>query len=63
VSDDKLEGATRDWAKAQKVHMDERSPTAMAVALEGYKKAKKSQRLDRTLENGESDSTRHGGSE
>ncbi|RSH87299.1 hypothetical protein EHS25_003208 [Saitozyma podzolica] len=51
VSDDKLEGATREWAKAQKVHMDERSPTAMAVALEGYKKAKKSQRLDRTLEN------------
>jgi hypothetical protein len=40
--------------------MDERSPTAMAVALEGYKKAKKSQRLDRTLENGESYPSRHG---
>ncbi len=51
--DESLSQEVREWAKAQKEMMDLRSPTGMAVALEGYKKAKQAQRLDVTLQNGE----------
>jgi 3-hydroxyisobutyryl-CoA hydrolase len=44
----------KSWAEKQKSLMDMRSPTGMAVALEGYRRAKKSQRLDVTLQNGQS---------
>lgn len=42
----------RAWAGEQKKIMDSRSPTGMAVALEGYRQAKQAKRLDITLENG-----------
>jgi len=40
------------WAKEQKEMMDERSPTGMAVALEGYRRAKSDMRLDKALLDG-----------
>ena len=44
----------RAWAGEQKKIMHARSPTGMAVALEGYQQAKQAKRLDVTLENGTS---------
>ncbi|ORY21094.1 ClpP/crotonase-like domain-containing protein [Naematelia encephala] len=49
--DETLSGEVKEWAKVQKEAMDMRSPTGMAVALEAYKAAKKSQRLDLALQN------------
>ncbi|WVQ80756.1 hypothetical protein IAT38_002861 [Cryptococcus sp. DSM 104549] len=46
-----LSEGVKSWAKEQKAHMDARSPTGMAVALQSLIKAKKSKRLDRTLLN------------
>ena len=43
--------AVKSWAQEQKKIMDMRSPTGMAVALEGYRQARKSKRLDKTLQN------------
>ncbi|WVQ99430.1 hypothetical protein IAU59_006565 [Kwoniella sp. CBS 9459] len=51
VTNDKLSQEVRDWAKLQKELIDQRGPTSTAVALAGYKKAKESRRLDRTLLN------------
>ena len=52
AEDEALSEGVRTWAKEQKAIMDLRSPTGMAVALEGYRKAKKAQRLDVALRNG-----------
>ncbi|KAK4683792.1 hypothetical protein P7C73_g6434, partial [Tremellales sp. Uapishka_1] len=41
----------QEWAKAQRDLMDLRSPTGMAVALEGSVKARKAERLDFVLSN------------
>lgn len=58
---EKLESAQNDaslseevkaWAKEQQKLMDLRSPTGMAVALEGYRRARQIKRLDVTLRNG-----------
>lgn len=43
------------WAAQQKKHMEEKSPTGMAVALEGYRLASQSKRLDAALQNGASE--------
>ncbi|WVF71488.1 hypothetical protein IAT40_006294 [Kwoniella sp. CBS 6097] len=51
VTNEKLSQEVRDWAKLQKELIDQRGPTSTAVALAGYKKAKESRRLDRTLLN------------
>ena len=51
-SSDKLGEEVKAWAKEQAQFMDARSPTGMAVALEGYTRAKKSKRLDQVLKNG-----------
>ncbi|WWC89284.1 uncharacterized protein L201_004205 [Kwoniella dendrophila CBS 6074] len=50
-NDDSLSEETRKWAKKQQDIMNSRSPTSTAVALTGYRKAKESRRLDRTLLN------------
>ena len=47
-----MEDHVRDWASEQKKIMDQRSPTGMAVAMEGYLRALQAKRLDVTLENG-----------
>jgi 3-hydroxyisobutyryl-CoA hydrolase len=52
VDDPKLSKNVKSWAAEQKEHMDLRSPTGMAVALEGWKRARLSHRLDATLLNG-----------
>jgi len=52
AEDASLTTEVKSWANEQKVMMDLRSPTGMAVALEGYKKARKAQRLDVTLQDG-----------
>ena len=52
AEDESLTSGVNEWAKVQREMMDLRSPTGMAVALEGYRKAKKAQRLDVTLQNG-----------
>ncbi|ODN94259.1 3-hydroxyisobutyryl-CoA hydrolase [Cryptococcus wingfieldii CBS 7118] len=49
--DASLSAEVKEWAKVQKGHMDARSPTGMAVALQNHQKAKSSKRLDRTLLN------------
>lgn len=51
VNDQQLSQAVRDWAAVQKEHMETRSPTGMAVALEGYNRARKAQRLEEVLRN------------
>ncbi|OCF36821.1 3-hydroxyisobutyryl-CoA hydrolase [Kwoniella heveanensis CBS 569] len=51
ATNEKLSQEVRDWAKLQKELIDQRGPTSTAVALAGYKKAKESRRLDRTLLN------------
>lgn len=51
IADDSLSADVRAWAGIQKKHMDERSPTGMAVALEGYNRARKAQRLEDVLRN------------
>jgi 3-hydroxyisobutyryl-CoA hydrolase len=52
ASDESLSEEAREWAKVQAGLMDERSPTGMAVALEGYRRVKKAKRLDVALVNG-----------
>ena len=52
-TDEKSTEAVKAWAKEQKTIMDARSPTGMAVALEGYRRARHSKRLDDVLHNGE----------
>lgn len=42
----------RKWAAVQRGYLEEKSPTGMAVALEGYTLAKNSKRLDKVLQNG-----------
>ncbi|WRT66410.1 uncharacterized protein IL334_003366 [Kwoniella shivajii] len=49
--DDKLSEEVKTWAKTQQDLITQRSPTSTAVALAGYRKAKESRRLDRTLLN------------
>lgn len=48
-----LSEEVRAWAKEQREYMDARSPTGMAVALEGYRRARSVKRLDVTLKNGQ----------
>ncbi|ORX36633.1 putative 3-hydroxyisobutyryl-CoA hydrolase [Kockovaella imperatae] len=50
-NDFELSEEVRAWAREQKTIMDARSPTGMAVALEGYRMAKNAKRLDVTLDN------------
>ncbi|OXG36783.1 3-hydroxyisobutyryl-CoA hydrolase [Cryptococcus neoformans] len=50
-SDDKLSSDVKEWAAQQKLQMEARSPTGMAVALQNYRKARETRRLDRTLLN------------
>lgn len=52
-SDESLSAEVKAWAKEQKAHMDMRSPTGMAVALEGYRRAVGAKRLDVVLQGGE----------
>ena len=52
----------RAWATKQKSMMEERSPTGMALALASHRKAKKQQRLEAALNNGESSNIRLGAS-
>ena len=49
--DPDLSQEVQEWAKIQKELMNVRSPSGMAVALEGYKWAKQAKRLDTTLRN------------
>ena len=49
---DSLSDGVKAWAKTQKEMMDMRSPTGMAVALEGFRRARQAHRLDETLQNG-----------
>jgi 3-hydroxyisobutyryl-CoA hydrolase len=51
-SNDKLGEDVQAWADEQANIMDARSPTGMAVALEGYKRALAAKRLDVVLRNG-----------
>ena len=54
TEDYEISDQVKTWAEQQKKLMDLRSPTGMAVALEGYLQAKKAKRLDLTLGNGTS---------
>lgn len=47
-----LSAEVKKWAEVQIGYLEEKSPTGMAVALEGYHLARKSKRLDQTLRNG-----------
>lgn len=49
--DEGLSSKVRDWAREQKATLDAKSPSGMAVALAAFKKARKAQRLDKTLMN------------
>lgn len=49
--DESLSQEVREWAKEQKATLDAKSPSGMAVALTAFKKARKAQRLDKTLLN------------
>lgn len=51
-TDEKASEAVKAWAQEQRTIMDARSPTGMAVALEGYRRARHSKRLDDVLHNG-----------
>lgn len=53
-NDESLSSEVKVWAKEQQGYMDARSPTGMAVALEGYRRARQAKRLDITLKNGQS---------
>lgn len=50
-SDSSLPKEVQEWAAVQRKHMDERSPTGMAVALENFRLTQKAKRLNTTLEN------------
>jgi len=52
-ADESLSAEVKAWAKEQKAFMDVRSPTGMAVALEGYRRAAGAKRLDVVLQGGE----------
>lgn len=49
-----LSEEVRAWAKVQIKYLEEKSPTGMAVALEGFNKARSGKRLDKALKNGAS---------
>jgi len=53
-TDESLSTEVKTWAKEQKAFMDMRSPTGMAVALEGYRRAIGAKRLDVVLHGGKS---------
>jgi 3-hydroxyisobutyryl-CoA hydrolase len=52
ASNDGLSDEVKKWAEVQRGYLEEKSPTGMAVALEGYRLAKNSKRLDQALQNG-----------
>ena len=52
-SNEKLSAQVKHWAGEQQILLEHRSPTGMAVALEGYRRAQKAKRLDVVLDNGE----------
>lgn len=52
VGDEKLSEEVKSWAKVQKEMMEQRSPTGMSVALEAFRRARSSMRLDEVLKDG-----------
>ncbi|EIW70338.1 hypothetical protein TREMEDRAFT_60829 [Tremella mesenterica DSM 1558] len=51
IDSQELSEEVKEWAKEQKEIMDKRSPTGMAVALEGFRRAKQEKKLDKVLLN------------